>query len=84
MTDNALLNYSMAWAPQSILKTSGIEWSALRNHVPCIVHEIQHCLGALMSKLQVKESTKSWKAHKCDLQFGESEGVPTTNIQKLW
>ena len=83
-TDNASSNYCMTWELQSTLETSGIEWSALRNHVPCMAHVIQLCLGAFMSNLGVKGCTKAWDAHEHDEQFGENEGAPTTNIQKQW
>jgi hypothetical protein len=48
-----------------------------------MAHVIQLCLGAFMSNLGVKGRTKAWEAHERDEQFGENEGAPTTNIQKL-
>jgi len=65
-TDNASSNYSMTRELQSTLEASGIEYPALRNHIPCMVHVIQMALGAFMSSLGVKCRTKSWEAHECD------------------
>ena len=64
---------------QLTLESAGIEWSALRNHIPCMAHVIQLCLGAFMSSLGVKGRTKSWEANERDEHFGENEsGVPTS------
>jgi hypothetical protein len=82
-TDNASSKYSMTRKLQSTLEMSGMEWSALRNHIPCMAHVIQLCLGAFMSNLDVTGCTKSWEAHEHDRQFGENEGVLKTTIQKL-
>jgi hypothetical protein len=82
-TDSASSNYSMTWELQSTLEPSGIEWTALRNHVPCMAHVIQLCLGAFISNLGVKGHTKSGEAHERDEQFGENGYAPTTNVQKL-
>jgi len=60
-TDNASSNYSMTRKLQSTLEASGIEWPALRNHIPCMAHVIQLALGVFMSSLGVKGRTKSWK-----------------------
>jgi len=68
-TDNASSKYLMTRQLQSTLEASGIEWPALRNHIPCIAHVIQLALGALMSSLGVKGHTKSWEAHERDQQF---------------
>jgi hypothetical protein len=68
-TDNASSNYSLTYELQSTLEASGIEWPALRNHIPCMVHVIQLALGALMSSLSIKDHTKSWEAHERDQQF---------------
>jgi hypothetical protein len=81
-TDNASSNYSMTRELQLTLATSGIEWSALRNHIPCMAHVIQLSLGAFMSSLGVKGRTKAWEAHERDEQFGENESG-TTTTQKL-
>jgi len=55
-TDNASSNYSMTRELQSTLEASGIEWPALRNHIPCMAHVIQLALGAFMSSLGVKDA----------------------------
>jgi len=60
---------------QSTLDVSGIEWPALRNHIPCMAHVIQLALGAFLSSLGVKGLTKSWEAHEHDQQFGENESI---------
>jgi hypothetical protein len=74
-TDNASPNHSMTRELQSTLDVSGIEWPALRNHIPCMAHVIQLGLGAFMSSLGVKGRTKSWEAHERDQQFGENESI---------
>jgi len=53
-TDNGSSNYSMTRELQSTVEASGIEWPALRNHIPCMAHVIQLALGAFMSSLGVK------------------------------
>ena len=60
---------------QSTLEASGIEWSALRNHIPCMAHVIQLALGVFTSRLSVKGRTKSWQAHERNQQFGENESI---------
>jgi hypothetical protein len=40
-TDNASSNSSITSEQQSTPQASGIEWPALRNHIPCMVHVIQ-------------------------------------------
>jgi hypothetical protein len=74
-TEHASSNYSMTRELQSTLEASGIEWRALRNHIPCMVHVIQLALGAFTSSLGVKGPTKSWEAHESDQQFGENESI---------
>jgi len=71
-TVNASSNYSMTRELQSTLDASGIEWPALRKHIPCMAHIILLALGAFMSSLGVKGLTKSWEAHEHDQQFGEN------------
>jgi hypothetical protein len=71
-TDNASSHYLMTCELQSTLETSGIEWPALMNYIPCMVHIIQLARGAFMSSLRVKGRTKSWEAHEHDQQFGEN------------
>jgi len=58
-TDNASSNYTMTRELQSTIEASGIEWSALRNHIPCMAHVIQLASGTFMSSLGVQGSTKS-------------------------
>jgi len=83
MTDNASSNYSMTRELQSTLDASGIEWPALRNHIPWMAHVIQLALGAFMSSLGVKGHTKSWEAHQRDQQFGENESINIGKSQRL-
>jgi len=68
---------------QSTLEASGIQWSALRNHIPSMAHVIQLALGAFMSSLGVKGPTKSWEAHERDQQFGENESIDIGKSQRL-
>jgi len=68
---------------QSTLEASGIEWPALRNHIPCRAHIIQLALGAFMSSLGVKGRTKSWEAHERDQQFDENESIDIGKSQRL-
>jgi hypothetical protein len=82
-TDNASSNYSMTHELQSTLEASGIEWGALTSHIPCVAHVIQLALGALMSSLGVKGSTKSWEAHERDQQFGKNERIDIGKSQRL-
>jgi len=82
-TDDASSNYSMTHELQSTLEASGIEWPALRNHIPCMAHIIQLALGAFMSSLSVKGSTKSWEAHERDQRFGENESMDIRKSQRL-
>jgi len=82
-TDNASSNYSMTRELQSTLEASGIEWPALRNHIPCMAHVIQLAFGAFMSSLGVKGHTKSWEAHERDQQFGKNESIDIGKNQRL-
>ena len=82
-TDNAFSYYSMTRELQSTLEVSGIEWPALRNHIPCMAHVIQLALGAFMSSLGGKGRTKSWEAHERDQQFGETESIDIGESQRL-
>jgi hypothetical protein len=82
-TDNSSSNYSMTGELQTTLEASGIEWPALRNHIPCMAHVIQLALGAFMSSLGVKGRTKSWEAHERDQQFGENESTDIGKSQRL-
>jgi len=82
-TDNASSNYSMTRELQSTLEDSGIEWPALRNHIPCMAHVIQLALGAFMRGLGVNGRTKSWEAHERDQQFGENESIDIGKSQRF-
>jgi len=57
------------------LEASGTEWPALRNHIQCLAHVIQHALGAFMSSIGVKGCTKSWETHEHNQQFGENDSI---------
>jgi len=57
-------NYLTTRKLQSPLEASGIEWPAIKNHIPCIAHIIRWSLGAFMSSLGVKGRAKSWEAHE--------------------
>ena len=81
--NTASLNYSMTREPQSILQSTGIQWPALRNHIPCMAYVTQLVVGAVMSSLGVKGHTKSWEAYECDQQFGENERIEIGNSQRL-
>jgi len=82
-TDNASSIYSMTCELQSTLEASGIDWPALRNHIPCMAHIMQLALGAFMSSLGVKGRTKSWEAHERDQQFEENESIDIGKSQRL-
>jgi len=82
-TDIASSNYSMTRELHSTLEASGIEWTALRNHIPCMAHVIQLAFGAFMSCLSVKGRTKSWEAHERDQQFGENGSIDIGKSQRL-
>jgi hypothetical protein len=68
---------------QSTLQASGIEWPALRNHIPFMAHFIQLTLGAFISSLCVKGCTKSWEAHEHDQQFGKNQSTDGGKSQRL-
>ena len=82
-TDNASSNNLMTLELQSTLVASGIEWPALRNHIPCMTHVIQLALGAFMSSLGVIGRTKFWEAHERDQQFRENESIDIGKSQRL-
>jgi len=82
-TDNASSNYLMTRELQSTHEASGIEWPALRNHIPCMAHVIQLALGAFTSRLGVKVLTKSWEAHERDQQSGEKASMDIGKSQRL-
>jgi hypothetical protein len=82
-TDNASSNYSMTRDLQTTIEDSGIEWPALRNHIPCMAHVIQLSLSASINSLRVIGRTKSWAAHECDKHFGENECTDIGKSQRL-
>jgi hypothetical protein len=51
----------MAKFLQSSLKTIDIDWSAAKNHIPCMAHVIQLALDAFMDALGVKGRQKCWE-----------------------
>jgi len=83
MKDNAFSNYSMTRELHLTLDAFGIEWPALRNHIPCMAHVIQLALAAFMGSLGVKGYTKSLEAHESDQQFGENESIDMGKSQRL-
>jgi len=84
MTDNATSNYSMKHELQSTLDASGIEWAALVNHIPCMMHVIQLALSAFMSRLAVKGRMKSREAHEGNQHFGGNQYIDIGKSQRLW
>jgi len=82
-TLDASSNYSMTHELQSTLEASTILLTSLRNHIPCMAHDIPLAFGAFMSSLGVKGHTKSWDAHECNQQFGENESIDIGKSQKL-
>ena len=83
ITDNVSSYYSMTRKLQSTIEASGIEWPALRNHIPCMAHVIELAVCAFMSSLGVKGRTKSWEGHERDQQFGENESIDIGKSQRL-
>jgi len=81
--DNASSHYSMTRELQSTPEASGLEWPALRNHMPCMAHVIQLALSSFMSSLSVKGPNKSWEGHERGQQFGENETIAIGNSQRL-
>jgi len=73
----------MTQEQQSTLEASGIEWPALRNHIPCMAHVIQLDFDACMSSLGVNGYTKLWEAHEHDQQFGENQSTDIWKSQRL-
>jgi len=75
-------DYSVTHDLQSTLEASGIEWPALRNHIPWMAHIIQLASGAFMSSLRVKGRNKSWDAPEHNQQLGENESVDIRKSQR--
>jgi hypothetical protein len=82
-TDISYSNYLRSRESQTTIETSGIEWPALRNHIPYMAHVMQLALGAFTCSLSVKGRTKSWEAHERDQQFGENESIDIGKSQRL-
>jgi len=82
-TDNDSLYYSIPWELQLTLQSCGIELAALRNHIPCMAHDIEHAVHAFMSSLGVKGRTKSWEAYEHVQQFGEHQCTDTGKSQNV-
>jgi hypothetical protein len=82
-TRNASTHFLMTREYQTTLEASGIEWPALRNHIPSMAHVIQLALGAFMSNLGGKGYTKSWEAHERVHQFGENDSTDIGKSQRL-
>jgi hypothetical protein len=82
-TDNAFSNYSMTHDLQCTLEASGIQWSVLRNHIPCMAHIIQLASGASMHSLSVNGCNKSWEGHECKQEFGGNESIDIGKRQRL-
>jgi len=82
-SDNTSSNYSMTRKLQTTLEASGIEWPALRYHIPCMAHVIPLALGLFLSSLGVKGRTKSWEAHERNQQFGENKSTHIGKSQRL-
>jgi len=68
---------------QSSLEASGINYPALRNHIPCMALGIQLAIGVFMRSLGVNSHTVSWEAHQRDQQFGENEIRDSGKSQRL-
>jgi len=82
-TDNTSSNDSMTREQWSTHLASGIEWPALRNHIPCMVHGIQLVLGAFMTSLGIEGHNKSREAEERDQQFGENKSIDIGRSQRL-
>jgi hypothetical protein len=82
-TNDASSNNSMSRKLQSTLEASGIEWLALRIHIPCMAHVIKLALGVFTSRLGVKGRTMSWEANERDQQIGENERIDIRKSQRL-
>jgi len=73
----------MTWELQFTLQASGIEWPALRNHIPCRAHAMQLALGTVMSSVGVNVRAKLWEPPQCAQQFGENEITDIGKSQRL-
>jgi hypothetical protein len=82
-TGNASSDSTRTGKLETTSEASAIEWAALRNHIPHMVHAIQLALGAFISSLGVYGLTKSWEAHEHNQQFGENESIHIEKSQRL-
>jgi hypothetical protein len=82
-TDNVSSNCSMTSKLPTKLEACGIEWPALRNHIPYMAQVIQLAVGAFMSSLGVKGRTKSCEADERNQQFAENESIDIGKSQRL-
>jgi len=73
----------MTGALQPTLQPSGIEWPALRNHIPYLAHDIQLVLGAFMSSLGVKGLIQSRETHQRNQQCGENQTTENGRSQRF-
>jgi len=73
----------MTCEQQSTLEASGIEWPALKNHLPSMAHAIQLGFGAFICRFSFKGYTKSLDTHQRDQQFGENEWMDIAKSQWL-
>jgi hypothetical protein len=64
------------------LDASGIEWPALRNHIPCRAYVIELALGAFMSSLGANGRTKCWETHEHNQQFRQNESTDNGKSQR--
>jgi len=82
MTDQAFSNDLIPCELQWTLDASGIELSAMRNHVRYMVRGIQIPFGGYISTLGMNGHTSAWESHECDQQFGENESMDIGNSQR--
>jgi hypothetical protein len=68
---------------QATLETSGIQWPALRNHIPYMAHVIELASCAFMNSLGVTGRIKAPEAPEHDQQFGEIESIDIGMSQRL-
>jgi len=69
--------------PQSTIKASTIEVSALTHHITGIAQVIQPALGSMISRVGVSGCIKFSEAYECDPPFGENKRIAIGNSQRL-
>jgi len=84
MNDYCSLNYLITHKLRSMLEASRIEWPALWNHIPCMVHVILLALGAFMISIAFTGHIKSSEAQERNQQFGENDSIDIRKSQRLW